>query len=286
MKILITGANGLVGGETVSYCRSIGDEVSAMPRESLDIADRNQVFDFVTREKPDSIINCAAWTDVDGCELNPEKNYSINAFGVENLASACKKVGANFVTISTDYVFDGAKNGFYTQRDDVNPTSIYGQAKLEGERLAMKSLARAIVVRSGWIFGTNGRNFLSKMPELLAAGKTIKAISDAHGTPTFAPDLAKRLRELAEADLPAIYHVVNAGEGTTYELFARTIADKLPNAEQSQIEAVSGSTLKRPAPRPDNSKMSCLISEKLGFAPLPNWTDALERYLNSPKSKV
>lgn len=279
MKILITGANGLVGGETVNYCRSIGDEVSAMPRESLDIADRNQVFDFVAREKPDSIINCAAWTDVDGCELDSEKNYAINAFGVENLALACKKVGANFVTISTDYVFDGTKNGFYTQRDDVNPTSIYGQAKLEGERLASKSLARAIVVRSGWIFGTNGRNFLSKMPELLAAGKTIKAISDAHGTPTFAPDLAKRLRELAEADLPAIYHVVNSGEGTTYELFARTIADKLPDATQSQVEAVSGSTLKRPAPRPDNSKMSCLISEKLGFAPLPDWTDALERYL-------
>ncbi len=276
MKILVTGAGGLVGGETTKYCQNIGDTVVAATRAELDIADKQAVFEFLEREKPDSVINCAALTDVDGCETNVEQNYQANAYAVENLALGCRKIGANLVTISTDYVFDGAKTDFYTQRDDTNPTSEYGKAKLLGEHLALTNLGRAIVVRSGWIFGRNGKNFLSKMPELLFAGKTIKAIGDSHGTPTFAVDLAKRLRELAELDLPGVYHVTNSGEGTTYKGFAREIG-----INQNLIESVSFADLKRPAPRPQNSKLRCLISEKFGLAPLPDWKTALRNYVES-----
>lgn len=277
MKILVTGAAGLVGSATVEYCRIIGDEVVAKRREDLDISDRDAVAKLLTEEKPDSVINCAAWTDVDGCETNPEKNYAANAYGVENLALGCRAAGANLVTISTDYVFDGAHEDFYTQRDEPNPLSVYGQAKLKGERLAQNALARAIVVRSGWIFGAGGRNFLSKMPGILLSGGRVKAISDAWGTPTFAPDLARRLRELAEADLPGVYHVTNSGDGTTYEKFARSI----PGADAEQIESVLSAALKRPAPRPLNSKLNCLISEKLGFEPLQHWKNALKTYVES-----
>lgn len=281
MKILVTGAGGLVGTATVKYCQQINDEVTALTRDSLDIADKAAALSAIEKAKPDSVINCAAWTDVDGCETNPEKNFAANARGVENLALACRAVKANLITISTDYVFDGEKNDFYTQRDDPNPISIYGKAKLEGERLAQKALARTVIVRTGWIFGENGRNFLSKIPELLFAGKSIKAISDSEGTPTFAPDLAKRLRELAEVDLPGIYHVTNDGEGTTYEKFAK----KIRNIDRSLIEKVSFADLKRPAPRPINSKLRCLISERLGLEPLPHWEAALERFVNIVKDK-
>lgn len=278
-KILITGAGGLVGNATLEYCKQIGDMVAAMTRENLDIADREKVFEILEREKPDSVINCAAWTDVDGCETNHEKNFAANAYGVENLALGCRKVKANLVTISTDYVFDGSKSDFYTQRDDPNPQSVYGKAKLLGEHLALTNLARAIVVRSGWIFGRGGRNFLSKMPQLLLEGKSVKAIYDSHGTPTYAPDLARRLRELAELDLPGIYHVTNSGEGTTYEGFACSIA----GVDQSLIESVSFADLKRPAPRPQNSKLRCLISEKFGLEPLPHWKKSLDEYIETLK---
>ena len=280
MKILVTGAGGLVGGETTKYCRNIGDAVIALTRAELDIADRETVFRVLKREKPDSVINCAAWTDVDGCETDSRKNFAANADGVENLALGCRRVGANLVTISTDYVFDGAKTDFYTQRDDPNPQSEYGKAKLKGEHLAATSLARAIIVRSGWIFGMNGKNFLSKMPQLLIASKAVKAISDSSGTPTFAPDLAKRLRELAELDLPGLYHVTNSGAGTTYAGFAAKIAEIIaPLVNSNLIETVSFADLKRPAPRPQNSKLRCLISEKYGFKPLPDWETALTLYL-------
>ena len=279
MKILVTGAAGLVGGATIEYCQSIGDEVAAARREDLDIADRAAVFSFLEKEKPDSVINCAAWTDVDGCESNDEKNLAANARGVENLALGCRRIGANLVTISTDYVFDGAHDGFYTQRDDPNPISKYGKAKLTGERLAQAASARTIVVRSGWIFGERGRNFLSKVVDLLLAGKSITAIADAHGTPTYAPDLARRLRDLAAADLPGIYHVTNSGEGTTYAGFARAIAGK----KSEQIADITSGSLNRPAPRPLNSKLRCLISEKLGFEPLQHWETALGKYVETKK---
>jgi dTDP-4-dehydrorhamnose reductase len=279
MKILITGAAGLVGRATVSYCQSIGDEVIPTRHEDLNIADRESVFAFLQREKPDSVINCAAWTNVDGCETDDERNWAANAYGVENLALGCRKIGANLVTISTDYVFDGANFGYYTQRDDPNPLSKYGAAKLAGERLAQATLARAIVVRSGWIFGEGGRNFLSQGVGLLLAGKSITAINDTFGTPTYAPDLARRLRELAEADLPGIYHVVNSGEGTTYAGFLRTV----PGVRAGQVTDILSASLQRPAARPDNSKLRCLISEKLGFEPLPDWKTALSDFAEQKK---
>jgi dTDP-4-dehydrorhamnose reductase len=277
MKILVTGAAGLVGNSTTEFCRRIGDTVVAVAREQLDIADKESVSSLLIREKPDSVINCAAWTDVDGCETNRGKNFAVNAAAVENLALGCRQVNANLVTISTDYVFDGAKNEFYTQRDDPNPQSEYAKAKLLGEYLAKNCLARAVIVRTGWIFGAGGKSFLSQMPQLLRAGKKIKVIKDSSGTPTFAPDLARRLRELAELDLPGIYHVTNAGEGTTFENFARSIA----GVDQNLIEAVSFADLRRPAPRPQNSKLRCLISEKLGLQPLPHWEQSLQCFLEN-----
>jgi dTDP-4-dehydrorhamnose reductase len=278
MKILITGANGMVARAMIDYCRRVGDEVVAVTRQELDISDQPAVFDSFEGEKPEAVINCAAFTDVDGAESNADACYKANAFGVENLALASKKIDAAFVTISTDYVFDGLKSDFYTQRDTPNPQGVYAQSKLDGETRARNAYARSVIVRSGWIYGAGGTNFLSVMHRLLADGKTIKAIFDSYGTPTYAKDLASRLRELAELDLPGIYHVTNSGSGTSYEGFAQKVCE-IRGFDRSLLERVSVNDLKRPAPRPVSSKLACLISEKFGLAPLQNWEKALNEFL-------
>src|SRR5205085_1310604 len=147
------------------------------------------------------------------------------ADGVSNLALACKGIGAGFITISTDYVFNGEDFGFYTQRHTPDPRGIYAQSKLAGEQRARDAYGRSIIVRSGWIYGPGGTNFLSVMPKLLAEGKAIKAISDAFGTPTYAIDLAIRIRELARLDLPAIFHVTNEGPGVSFLEFAKKVCE-------------------------------------------------------------
>lgn len=280
MKVLITGAGGMVGRALVEHCQQRGDEVFAHDRASLDITREDAVAETFAHARPETVINCAAWTDVDGCELDPERAHKINAEAVGTLALNSRAVGASFVTISTDYVFDGAREGFYTQRDDAEPQSIYGIAKLQGERRAQFLTARCMVVRTGWIFGAGGRNFLCRVVELARGGDRLKAISDSYGTPTYAPHLAARLRELAERDLPGTYHVVNAGEGASYEEFARA-ALNLADCEGAEIESVSMESLKRPAPRPHNSRLRCLLSPAIGLKPLPHWRDALAEFVSA-----
>ena len=274
MKVLVAGAHGMVGRAVAAHCLAQGDEVFAHDRQSLDITNHESVRTAFERERPQTVINCAAWTDVDGCERDPERAAAVNSHAVENLALNCRRAGASFVTISTDYVFDGHREGFYTQRDDPNPESVYGAAKLEGERRAQAASARTVVVRTGWIFGADGRNFLSTVIERARRGERLKAITDAYGTPTSANDLAARLRELAQLDLPGIYHVVNAGSGVSFEEFTRAalLAAGLGAVE---IESVRMDTLQRPAPRPRNSRLRCLLSEAVGLAALPDWESAL-----------
>ena len=277
-KILITGAGGLVGRASVAHCRANGDEVVACDRQALDIGDAEQVEHVIGRERPDAVINCAAWTDVDGCESDPEKAERANATGPENLARACREAGATFLTISTDYVFDGAKDGFYTQRDEPRPLSVYGRFKLEGERRSQIECARTIVVRTGYIFGPGGRNFLSTVIDRVKRGETVKAISDCWGTPTYGHDLAVRLRELVEMDLPGVFHVVSSGEGASFETFTRE-ALRLVNCEPGLMQSVTMNDLVRPAPRPRNSKLRCLLSEAVGLPPLPHWTEGLAHFV-------
>jgi dTDP-4-dehydrorhamnose reductase len=278
MKVLITGAGGMVGRLLAEHCRALGDEVSAFDHAGLDITDERAVRDRFKGLRPDAAFNCAAWTDVDGCELDPQRAFLVNSQGVEILATASRLAGASFVTVSTDYVFDGRlENHFYTQRDDPHPLSAYGASKLEGERRAQAASARTIIVRSGWIFGPGGKNFLARAVERARRGEHLKAISDSYGTPTYAADLAARLRELAGLDLPGVYHVVNAGEGTSFEGFARAAADAA-GATDAEIEGVTTDSLKRLAPRPRNSRLRCLLSEAVGLAPLRDWRGALAEF--------
>lgn len=276
--MLVTGAGGMVGRAVCEYCSSSGDLVFSYDHQSLDVGDTDRVMQTLKNDKPEAVINCAAWTDVDGCERDQERAFVANARGPENLANASRQINAELVTISTDYVFKGDKEGFYTQRDQPNPQSVYAASKLEGERRAQLAYARTVVVRTGFVFGPGGSNFLSTIIERAKRGEKLKAIGDAYGTPSYAPDLARRLRELAQLDLPGIFHAVNAGEGASFEEFARAALD-LGGYASTYVESIEMDSLNRPAPRPRNSRLKCLLSEAIGLAPLPFWKDSLRSFV-------
>jgi dTDP-4-dehydrorhamnose reductase len=275
----------MVGRAVCEHCNSAGDLVLSHSHQTLDVGDFNSVMKTLRDEKPDVVINCAAWTDVDGCELQPELAYEINAQGPENLAAASREIDAVLVTISTDYVFDGRKDGFYTQRDQPNPESVYAMSKLEGERRAQEAYARTIVVRTGFVFGPGGTNFLSMVLDWARQGQKLTAIEDAYGTPTYSRDLAVRLRELSKLDLPGVYHVVNQGEGVSFAGFARE-AIEIAGCDDVEVQLVSMDSLKRAATRPRNSRLRCLLSEATGLPALRDWRSALREYLEQPVTKA
>ena len=278
---MVTGGAGMVGRAVVAECLVRGQPVSAFAHQALDITDELALGNAFERERPDVLINCAAWTDVDGCELDPDRAQAMNARGPELLALACRKFDASLITISTDYVFDGEKDGFYTQRDQPNPQSAYGVSKLDGERRAQTAWARTTIVRSGYIFGSGGTNFLSTFVTRTRRGEHLRAISDSFGTPTYASDLARQLCRLAELDLPGIYHIVNVGEGASFADFGRC-ALELIGLDGQSLETVSLNEIKRPAARPRNSRLRCLLSEAAGLPALPDWRDSLREFVRLP----
>lgn len=275
---MVTGAAGMLGSALVAHCAAQGGDVAGFDHNTLDITDKSKLDIAVERERPDALINCAAWTDVDGCEVDRERADKVNALGPELLALACRRIGAQLITISTDYVFDGEKEGFYTQRDHPNPQSVYGASKLDGERRAQIAWADTLVVRSGYLFGSGGTNFLSTVVARARGGEQLRAISDSFGTPTYAAHLARQLFRLSQIDIPGIYHVVNAGEGTSFEGFAR-YALKAAGLNDDLLQGVTLGSLKRPAPRPRNSRLRCVLSAAIGLNPLPFWQDAVRELI-------
>ncbi len=282
MKVIVTGAGGLVGRAAVAAFAAKGASVTGLTRQELDISDEAAVRKQIDPAAPDVVVNCAAWTDVDGCESDPQHAFNANALGPELLALACRRLGALLITISTDYVFDGTKAGFYTQRDQPNPQSVYAKSKLEGERRPQVAWARTMVVRSGYIFGEGGRNYLSKFLDYARAGQTLKAIDDCFGTPTYAPHLAERFYQLAKIDLPGLYHVVNSGAGASFKEFIESGVE-MAGLDPALVESISMDSLARPAARPRNSRLSCLLSEAIGLEEMRHWRDALREFV-APES--
>jgi dTDP-4-dehydrorhamnose reductase len=283
MKILVTGANGMVARAAIAHCQSVRDAVIALTHRELDISDREKVFKKFGENSPEIVFNCGAYTDVDGAETNEEEAYAANAAGPENLALAAKECGAVFVTISTDYVFGGQKGGFYTEEDQPEPQSVYARSKYEGERRCAAANPDSIVVRSGWIYGHHGSNFLSVVGDLLSKGGEVAAIDDCFGTPTFASDLAARMRELAATKAQGVFHAANFGAGVSYFEFAAAVAASL-GIDPRVIKRVSHKDLKRPAPRPVNSRLRCLRSVTYGLPPMRDWMAALDEFLTKKGS--
>jgi dTDP-4-dehydrorhamnose reductase len=276
-RALIAGGGGLLGRHMLNQLTTSGWQAHAFTHDDLDITDADAVHRAAERVRPDLIVNCAATADVDRCEREPDWAYAVNEQGARHLAEAARAAGAEIVHVSTDYVFDGEKSGFYTQQDEPRPLSVYGQSKLAGERAASRACEQCYIVRTSWLFGVGGKNFGSRVIEYARRGAPLKGVMDQISIPTYAPDLARRIEEIVALKTYGLYHGVNSGPATWLE-FAR-LALELAGIGDAEIEPVTRAALNQTAPRPHNSAMRCLLSEQIGLAPLRDWREALPEFV-------
>lgn len=276
MKVLITGAKGMLGQDMVSEFQRRHYEVHAADHKSLDITDIHAVRRAIAAFRPDIVVNCAAYTNVDKAESEPEVAMRVNGLGPRNLALACESTGAVLLHISTDYVFDGEKEGPYEIWDTPNPINVYGKSKLWGENYVRSLMHRYFIVRTSWLFGKGGRNFVTTMLELAKRGEPIRVVNDQRGCPTHTVDLARACADLVESGCFGIYHVTNQGATTWYE-FTKEIF-RISDLSV-RVEPAGTVDFTRPARRPRNS---ALDSFPLGLDPvcvLKAWQEALREYL-------
>lgn len=275
MKILITGSNGMLGHDLIEALKDNHELVLTTSR-TLDITDKEQVFDFISQNKPDIVINSAAYTDVDGCEQNQDLAYSVNGEGVKNLALACREADSALVHISTDYVFNGENTRPWVEDDEIGPISVYGKSKLKGEQAILEILDKFFIVRTAWLYGVNGRNFPKTMLELAENHSQITVVYDEVGTPTYTPDLAKAISQLIETEHYGIYHITNSGSCSWCE-FARYIFEVA--GKDVEVIPVTAAQFARPAPRPHYSVLENRNWIEKGFEPLRSYKEAIKEYI-------
>ncbi|GIU83762.1 MAG: NAD(P)-dependent oxidoreductase [Acidimicrobiales bacterium] len=276
LRVVVTGAAGQLGSELV---REFADyDLLALDRAAVDVTDRDQVFGAILSSQPDVVVHPAAWTDVDGCELDPDRAYKVNALGTRLVSQAAALAGAHIVYVSTDYVFDGTKADPYHEWDQPNPLSVYGRSKLAGEREALEMAGpRACVVRTSWVCGRVGRNMVKTVLRLASEAGPLRFVDDQRGCPTFAEDLAHKIRQLAVARVAGVVHVTNQGAVSWYE-FARAVLEAA-GQDPDRVEPIKTADLDppRPAPRPANSVLRNFVLEQMGFGLLPEFGESLER---------
>ena len=294
MKVLVTGTSGQLGFDVMEELARRGYEGIGADRSEtdaefehvvLDITDADKVMEVVREVKPDVIVHCAAWTNVDGAEdpANLKVVRAVNVDGTRNLALAAKEVDAKFVYISTDYVFDGSGERPW-EPDDKNyaPINVYGQSKLDGELEVSKILDKYFIVRIAWVFGRNGKNFIKTMIEVGKKRDVVKVVDDQIGTPTYTVDLARLLVDMIETDRYGYYHATNEGGYISWADFTEEIYKdagmdvKVERVSTEEYEKIAGKTV---AKRPFNSRLNKSKLVENGFEPLPIWQDAVERYI-------
>ncbi|MBI3950031.1 MAG: dTDP-4-dehydrorhamnose reductase [Acidobacteria bacterium] len=276
-RFLITGAGGLLGRHAVGWFSRYHDVVAAR-REDLGITHPDAVNRWVNRISPDVIMNCAALSNVDACERQPDDAFAVNAEGPRYLAQAAEQIGAQLIHFSTDYVFDGDKTTPYTIEDEPWPISIYGHSKLAGERAIRETLARHYIIRVARLFGRGGRNFASAILDIARRDGRLLAIVDEIGSPTYVVDLAERVNAIVQSGQHGTYHLTNQGVCSWAE-FA-TAALQIGQLHGVIIEQVQSADLGRPARRPRYTAMRCLLSERLGLEPLRPWTAAFAEFVH------
>jgi dTDP-4-dehydrorhamnose reductase len=273
MRILVTGAGGMLGRDVQLAAANAGHDVVALAHTDLDVTDAEGVFDRIERERPAAVINCAAWTDVDGAEDSEERAMATNGIGAGNAAAAAAAVGAKVVYVSTDYVFDGSKGSPYVETDQPAPLSAYGRTKLAGEEATAAANKRHFVVRSSWLFGIGGSNFVESMLQLASDHGEVLVVRDQVGSPTYTWHLAYGIVRLIEGSAYGIHHMAAAGRCSWYD-FAREIFD------QAKVECrvLSGTSemLGRAAQRPAYSALGTGREQAIL---LPSWQDGLAGYL-------
>lgn len=276
-RVLVTGAGGQLGRDLVPRLAAAGYDVVAADHAALDVGDRDAVLGALTGLHPDVVVHAAAWTAVDACEADPDRAYRVNALGTRHVADGARRVGAHVVAVSTDYVFDGTKDGPYVEWDEPRPMSVYGRSKRGGE---LELDPGSALVRTSWVAGRHGGNLVKTVLRLAAADDApLRFVDDQHGCPTFTPDLADALVRLVAARLPGTFHVTNGGATTWYRFVREVLA--AAGHDPARVVPIRTDELDppRPAPRPANSVLDGAAWRGLGLPPLPDHRDALRRFL-------
>lgn len=292
MKILITGATGQVGTQLMNILLNGKSELGNIPKEienaevigtgskELDISDNNKVIEFIREVKPEVVINAAAYTNVDGCEINEELAYKVNALGPKNLAMACEKIGAKLVHISTDYVFNGVGNKPFREYDQLDPKSIYGESKKMGEDFVREFSSKYFIVRPSWVYGYQGKNFLYTILKLAKENGVITVVNDQRGNPTNVEDIAHHILKLLVTEEYGIYNCSGHGECTWYDFACKIV--EFANISSTMKPCTSAeyqSKVKRPAYSSlDNMMLRCTIGDEMR-----NWEESLRVFINNIK---
>ena len=284
MKILITGANGMLGTDVISALENeeliLTDVVESDIITKLDITDKDATIDYIKDINPDVVINTAAYTDVDGCETNQDLAFKINVDGVKNLALGCKEVDIPLVHLSTDYVFNGDNDKPWTEEEEPNPISVYGETKIASEKAIEETTDKFFIIRTAWLYGVNGKSFPRTMLELAENNDEISVVNDQVGGPTFTKDLAEAISKLIKTDYYGLYHLTNSGKCSWYE-FTKLIFE-LANIDV-KVKAVTTDEFPRPAPRPKYSVLANNNWKNKGFEPLRDYKEAIAEFLNLVK---
>lgn len=276
MKILVTGAHGQLGYDMLKVLAARGIEGIPADIAEFDITDIQAAENFISGCRPDAVVHCAAYTAVDKAEDDAERCRLINEIGTENIARACKKVDAKMVYISTDYVFPGTGDTFYETGASTGPLSVYGKTKLSGELSVKSLLARYFIVRTSWVFGKNGNNFVRTMLRLGKEREELNVVRDQVGSPTYTADLASLLADMAVSEKYGVYHATNEGVCSWAE-FAEEIFRQA--GMSTRVNFITADQYPARAHRPANSRLSKASLDRAGFHRLPSWNDALKRYL-------
>jgi dTDP-4-dehydrorhamnose reductase len=276
---LVLGARGMLGHDLLTALDGAGHEVTGRVRAELDITDQTAVGAAVTAAKPDVVVNCAAWTAVDDAESHEDEALAVNGTGTEVVARACAAAGARLVHVSTDYVFAGDAARPYAENDPTGPRTAYGRTKLAGEQ-AVRTLhpEAGYVVRTAWLYGAHGPNFVATMIRLERERTTVDVVNDQRGQPTWTADVAAKITELGASQARAgIYHATSSGEATWFELTREIFS--LLGADASRVRPVTTSAFPRPAPRPAYSVLGHDGWAGTGIEPIGDWRDSLRRAL-------
>ncbi|WP_127541178.1 dTDP-4-dehydrorhamnose reductase [Paenibacillus illinoisensis] len=283
MKVLVTGANGQLGRDVVLLLEKEGHSVLACDRDRMDITNQAQCNEVISSYHPEVVVHCAAYTAVDAAETDIDGAYKVNAVGTRNVTVAAEKAGAKLIYISTDYVFDGNSLNPYQEYDDTNPQSVYGKSKRAGELLVQSLSSKWFVVRTSWVYGLYGNNFVKTMLKLGQEKPKLQVVHDQKGSPTYTVDLAGFLLKLMQTEMYGIYHASNSGTCTWYE-FTEAIFAEARNVGglsiQAQLEPCTTEQFPRPAPRPRNSVMDHLSIRTNGLTDLRPWREGLREFIS------
>lgn len=276
MKILVTGAGGQLGRELMDAIAARGYQPYGFDRHTLDITDSDMCLKAIRDVRPDAVIHCAAYTAVDKAESDEEEAYKVNAIGTRNVAAAAENVGSTCCYISTDYVFDGRKDRPYHEFERPNPQTVYGKSKLEGEVLLRSLCRKWFVVRTAWVYGRYGQNFVKTMLALALEKESLHVVHDQIGAPTYTKDLSGFLLDLVQTEKYGIYHATNGGSCTWFE-FAKEIYRLC--GIRTELRPCKSEDFTRPAPRPHYSVLDHMGIRLNGMKGLRPWHEALEEFL-------